>query len=321
MVKNAKILITGGCGFLGSYIAQALAGESTNTLVLFDKAVGDGTTGAQLGLTKLPNVTVIAGSILSEHDMSALPNDFDYIIHAAGFLGIHNVAENQLDNMDINILGSRHCLEVARRQQRLQMYVQFSTSEIYGVDSKDSKEDDDSVIKTVGARWTYATSKLAGEYYVKAYAQRYKVPGVIVRPFNVYGAHRLGGNAMTALITNALQNEPLRLSGDGQQVRAWCNVYDFRDALVALLTTDVAPGEAFNIGDDRFVLTMQELAERIISVTNSSSKIEIQHNDTEDVLQRKPHIAKARARLGYEPKVSLETGIQQVADWVAGASI
>ena len=317
MIRNSKILITGGYGFIGGHLADALSDKKLkNQIVIFDMNTGDQTTGSDLNLLSRTNVEIINGSILDSFDLVELQNDYDYIIHAAGFLGIHNVAEHQLLNMDIKLQGTKNCLEVAKQQVNLKKFIQFSTSEIYGVESRYSSEVDDSVIKTTGKRWCYAASKLAAEYYLKAYVQEYGLNAAIVRPFNVYGPHRYGSNAMTALISKAINNENINVSGDGEQLRAWCHIDDFCKGVIGLMETVTDPGDAFNIGDDRFCLSIYELANRIVRLTSSTSDIKILHNETEDVLERKPDISKAKNALAYSPSRDLNQGIIEVADWL-----
>lgn len=317
MIRNSKILITGGYGFIGGHLAEALSDEKLkNKLVIFDMNTGDQTTGSDLSLRLRANIEIIKGSILDSFDLVELQNDYDYIIHAAGFLGIDNVAEHQLLNMDINLQGTKNCLEVAKQQVNLKKFIQLSTSEIYGVESRYSSEVDDSVIKTTGKRWCYAASKLAAEYYLKAYVQEYDLAAAIVRPFNVYGPHRYGSNAMTALISKAINNENINVSGNGEQLRSWCHIDDFCNGVIGLMETVTDPGDAFNIGDDRFCLSIYELAKRIVGLTSSRSDIKILHNETEDVLERKPDISKAKNTLAYLPSRDLNQGIVEVADWL-----
>src|SRR5690606_13989881 len=189
---------------------------------------------------------------------------------------------------DINVLGTRNCLELAAQQVKRPHVLVFSTSEIYGSDCTEPDETDASIIPTTGKRWSYATSKLAAEYYLKAYIQQYNIRGSIIRPFNVFGPFRYGSNAMTTIVEKAIKNQPITISGDGTQVRSWCSVGDFCKGIIAILVGSTGNGAAYNIGDARNTLSMESLAKKIVSITNSSSKIIIAHNVTEDIALRIP---------------------------------
>ncbi len=316
MIKDSKILITGGLGFLGGNLADKLSDVNlSNQIVILDNNTSQKTTGSQLKLDEKLNIKIIHESILSPI-LETIGLDFDYIIHSAGFLGIDKVQDEQLLNLDVNILGSRNIFKFATKQNKLKMLVTFSTSEIYGVNSDLSAETDDSVIKTIGKRWTYATSKLASEYYLKAFVQEHALKANIIRPFNVYGAYRYGSNAMTSMIHKAINNEDILISGDGSQIRAWCNIQDFVSGVLSLLSKDNINNEAFNIGDDRSAISILELAELIVKVLDSKSKIVILGNNIEDVKTRRPDITKAKQLLDYNPKVDLSKGISEVAGWI-----
>lgn len=321
MIQNSEILITGGYGFIGSHIAKSLADASLgNSLTLFDTNTGPGTTGDDFGLDQYNNVTVVEGCVRETVDYARLPRNFDYIVSAAGFLGIDRVAEQQLETLDTNITGVRNSLEFAAEHDEKPFVLVLSTSEIYGVDCVGPSEDQPATIPSSGARWGYATSKLADEYYLRAYNQAHGVPGGIVRPFNVFGPHRYGSNAMTALVTRAVHDDELEISGDGQQVRSWCYIDDFCEGAIKVLEHRSDAVEAFNIGDDRNVFTMAGLAYEIIKAADSQSSVRILHSAREDVKYRVPNIDKARALLGYEPKADFEVAVHDVAQWVRFAA-
>lgn len=317
MIQNSEILITGGYGFIGSHIAKSLAEVSLgNSITILDLNVGPETSGVDLGLDQHDNVIVVEGSVVETQDYNQLPRNFDCIISAAGYLGVNRVAQQQQLTLDTNIAGTRNTLEFASQHTEKPLMVVISTSEVYGVDCASPTEDQPAVIPSTGQRWCYAASKLADEYYLRAYSQSHGIPGAIVRPFNVFGPHRYGSNAMTALVANALNDEELKISGDGQQVRSWCYIDDFCDGVVKLLGYRPDGIEAFNIGDDRYVFTMSDLAQQIIKIAGSRSKIKILHNDIEDVRYRVPNITKARELLGYSPQADFEISIDKVMQWM-----
>lgn len=318
MIESSKILITGGYGFIGAHLAQKLADpELNNKINVMDLRVDEGTTGHDLGLVNYDNIEITTGNVLDAASFEPLDPVFDHIIHAAGFLGIQKVAENQSLTLDTNILGTRNALEFAARHEGKPSVLYFSTSEIYGIQCAGPAENEPAVIPSDGARWCYATAKLAGEYYLRSYNQQHGVAGGIIRPFNVFGPYRYGSNAVTSLIARAVRDEDLEISGDGRQVRTWCYIDDFCDgALRVAKHSETSEGvEAFNIGDDNNVHTLAALAERIVALSGSSSKVVINGSEIEDVFYRIPDIDKAREKLDYDPTANFDESLTKVIDW------
>ena len=170
-------------------------------------------------------------------------------MHTAGFLGVQAVAEHPLLTMDVNILGTRNCLEFALGQDRMQRIVTFSTSEVFGTFANKATEGDMAMIPTDGDRWCYSTSKLASEQYTRAYGRDHDMPYTIVRPFNVYGPHRFGSNAVSRFTEAAVAGDRITVQGDGSQRRAWCHVDDFVGGVLAAMTQPGGLNEDFNIGN------------------------------------------------------------------------
>lgn len=319
MIQSSEILITGGYGFIGANLAQRLADpELGNQVTVMDILTAEGTTGHDLSLADHENIEVINGNVLDPESFGNLPRSFEHVIHTAGFLGIKDVAANQALTLDTNILSVRHCLDFAAAHTEKPSVVVFSTSEIYGIQCAGPAENEPAIIPTDGARWCYATAKLAGEYYLRAYNQQYGVPGGIIRPFNVFGPYRYGSNAVTALVNRAVNNQDLEISGDGRQIRAWCYIDDFCDGAIRVAEHGQSSDtiEAFNVGDDNNVLTMATLAESIVQLTDSDSKVVIMNDEVEDVFYRIPDLDKARNLLGYEPGADFEQSLMSVIDWV-----
>jgi len=196
----------------------------------------------------------------------------------------------------------------------LQRFVLFSTSEVYGVEAFNCKEEDPAIIPSVGSRWIYASSKCFSEHLLRAYIKEHKIFGTIVRPFNIYGPLRRGTNAMTALVNAALNGSDITVEGDGKQSRCWCYIEDAIDGMLKILLADYLNGEAFNLGNDSEPISILHLAEKICSLLNSPSEIKVLHNKHEDVLNRAPNINKARAILGFNPTTSLKNGIIKLSD-------
>jgi nucleoside-diphosphate-sugar epimerase len=315
MSNKEKVLITGGFGFMAAHLALALT-KGNFKVTLFDNSEWRTSSAFAIGLEKNNEVDRVLGSVLKPNDIDLLKDDFDYIIHAAGVLGIKKVAEQQILTMDVNISGTRHILDLASRQKALKRFVQFSTSEVYGQFASSPDEDQPFLIPGHGRRWCYATSKVAGEYLVNAFAAERNLSTVVVRPFNVYGAYRYGSNALTALAKNALAGEKLTISGTGQQTRSWCHISDYVQGVLSCLQAEGINGEAFNIGNDKNNISMFDLALLLCQIVESKSEIFVDGLDNEDVQFRKPNIDKARRLLHYEPQVDLRAGIEDLVKWL-----
>ena len=166
------------------------------------------------------------------------------------------------------------------------------------------------------ARWTYAVSKLAGEHLSMAYYKEFNLPTVSVRPFNVYGPGQTGEGALQIFIKKALKNEDISIFGDGNQIRAWCYVDDFVDGLMRCIENHDAIGHSFNIGNSRAVVTIYGLAQTVLRVLNSKSKIMFKPPLSADIELRIPSVEKAERILGFKAQHDLEYGIAQTAKWI-----
>jgi UDP-glucose 4-epimerase len=165
------------------------------------------------------------------------------------------------------------------------------------------------------ARWTYAVSKLAGEHMAHAYYHEFGLATCSLRPFNVYGPGQIGGGAIRAFIETVLAGEDLIIHGDGSQIRAWCYVDDLVDALLLVLERPEAVGEVFNVGNQRSVVTIFDLASRIRRLMGADVEIKFRPLHYTDVEMRIPNVDKARALLGWEPKVDLDEGLVRTIAW------
>jgi UDP-glucose 4-epimerase len=309
-ISDAKILITGGAGFIGSTVARRLA--ERNRLVIFDDFSRDAITGSELEHHK--NVEIVRGSVLDPEAIAPLMDGVDFVVHCAGIAGINTVHLRPVHTMRVNMVGSANVLEAASKAKSLQRIVCFSTSEVFGQIAMGASETDKSVIGAAGeARWTYAVSKLAEEHLTLAYHSQHKMPVTVVRPFNVYGPGQIGEGALKTFILRALRNETIEIHGDGTQIRAWCYVDDMVDATVLSLWHPKAIGEAFNIGNRRCVETIYGLANTVVRVLGSKSKITFVRKDYADVDLRIPSVSKADSMLGFEARVGLEEGIERTA--------
>ena len=313
MLKNKTIFITGGAGFIANTIIDRLITQ--NQIIVYDNFHRDTLTGSSLHGN--PNIFLVRGDVLDLSKLTAVMKGADVVIHAAGIAGIDTVIKNPVHTMRVNMIGTANMLEAALVNQIPDRIIDFSTSEVFGSMAFHSSEQDSTVTGSAGeARWTYAVSKLAGEHLAHAYYRQYTLPIVTVRPFNVYGPGQTGEGAMQIFIRSALQNEVLKIDGDGNQIRAWCFVEDFVDCIMRCLEEPAAIGESFNIGNSRATITILGLANTVCRVLKSDSKIIHEPPLSADIAIRIPSVEKAERLLGFKAKVDLDEGILRTAAWM-----
>jgi UDP-glucose 4-epimerase len=312
MLNNKAIFITGGAGFIANNLIKHYV--ENNKIIAYDNFHRDTLTKSELA--DHPNVTVIKGDVLDEKLMKEAMAGSDIVIHAAGIAGIDTVIKNPVHTMRVNMMGTAYALEAAY-QNKVERFLDFSTSEVFGSMAFKSSETDQTVAGSAGeARWTYAVSKLAGEHLAHAYFRQHQLPTVTVRPFNIYGPGQTGEGAIQVFIKKALRNETIHINGDGNQIRAWCYVDDFVDGGVRCIEDPHAIGESFNIGNARAVITILGLAESVIRVLKSESKIVFDPPLSADIEIRVPSVEKANEVLGFKAKVDLEEGVLKTAGWI-----
>ena len=312
MIQGKKILLTGGAGFIGTTLATRLVDH--NEIVILDNYHRNALRHTRL--SDHPNVTVIRGDVTDPDAAHAAAEGCEIIVHLAAIAGVDTVLRMPVDTMKVAILGTYNMLEAARQQPRLERFVDFSTSEVFGSYAYNVREADLTSLGAVGeARWTYAVSKLATEHLAHNYHKQFHIPAVSVRPFNIYGPGQIGEGAIHRFIVQALCDKDITIHNDGSQIRAWCYVDDMAAGLLACLERDEAVGQAFNIGNPRSVVTIYNLAMQIKRLSGSRSSISFVPWDQTDVALRIPNIEKARRLLGYEPQVDLEEGLQRTIQW------
>lgn len=312
-LKGGTIFITGGAGFIGSSIAGQLIEH--NEVVLFDNLERNSL--QDRAFRDHPNLRLIKGDVL---DLDGLARTLaavnpTHLVHCAAIAGIDTVIRSPVRTLEVNMVGTASLLRAAATQKRLQRIVCFSSSEVFGQSAFQSDEDGSAVVGAVGvARWSYAVSKLSGEHLAIAYHKELGLPTTVLRPFNVYGPGQVGEGALSIFIQRALKGLDLEIHGDGTQIRAWCYIEDMVRAVLLALQHPKAVGETFNIGNQRAVITVYGLANTVIRVVGSSSKVRFVRKDYADVELRVPSVRKALALLGFEAQIDLEEGVALTAE-------
>jgi nucleoside-diphosphate-sugar epimerase len=312
-ITDAKIFITGGAGFIATRITSLLAEE--NQILLYDNLHNNAL--QFTGLKNHKNVKLIVGDVRDvaklEHSVTA---DVNYIIHCAAIAGVDTVIQNPMKTLEVNIQGVFNILKAALRAKNLKRFIDFSTSEVFGQHAYNVDEFVMQPRVTIGeGRWTYAISKLAGEFITHSYHLEHGLPTVTVRPFNVYGPNQVGVGAIHHFVVRAIKGEDLIIHDDGSQIRAWTYVDDFIDGILRAMAKKKAIGKSYNIGNPRSVITIYNLAHLIRRLAKSNSKIRFKKMNFMDVALRIPNINQARKDLGFNPKVEIDEGLNKTIEW------
>ncbi|GAB2956760.1 GDP-mannose 4,6-dehydratase [Micromonospora polyrhachis] len=316
-MRGGTILVTGGAGFIGSHLVDALVARGDRVVVLDNLPAG-----RLSNLSRVaghPNFEFVQGSVLDEVIVDELVHRCDTVVHLAAAVGVKLIMEQPLKTFNTNIRGSQTVIAAAHRYQRKIMIA--STSEIYGKNSHGPlAETADRVIGSPAvARWAYSTAKAVDETLANAYHRERGLPTVVVRFFNVVGPRQSPHNGMVIprLVRQAIRDEPLTIYGDGSQIRCFTHVLDAVAALATLLDTEAAIGETFNVGNPEEV-SILDLAERIIKHSASGSQLRLVPYDTaysagfEDMERRVPDIGKLCALTGWRPGRTLDDILQDV---------
>lgn len=314
-----KYLITGGAGFIGSHLSDALIERGDSVVVLDNLTTGNRSNIAQL-LTH-PNFTMIEGSIL-DLDLVALTVQLvDHVLHFAAAVGVFNIVDNPLESLKTNLRGTENILEAANKYKREVLIA--SSSEIYGKNTGGplNEESDRILGSPLKSRWSYSEAKAIDESMANFYHLEKDLVIRIIRLFNTVGPRQVGhyGMVVPRFVSAALKNEPLTVYGSGSQSRCFCHVYDAVQGVLAVIDSDASIGDVFNIGNDQEI-TIENLARQIINVTGSTSEIskisyEAAYNHGfEDIPRRLPDISKINQAVGWTPKLSLDAIITDVAN-------
>jgi UDP-glucose 4-epimerase len=304
-------LVTGGAGFIGSHLVEALL-QRGDHVVAFDNLA----TGRLRNLDHLghhPNLRFVQGSVLDELAVDELMHACDAVVHLAAAVGVRLIVEEPLRSFTTNIRGSEIVIESAFRHRRPILLA--STSEIYGKNcSTPLSESDDRILgPTTTARWAYSTAKAVDEILAYAYHRERGLPTTVVRLFNTVGPRQSPayGMVLPRLARQAVTGEPLTVYGDGTQSRCFCHVADVVGALLGLLDNPAAVGGVFNVGS-REEVTILELAQRIVARAGSRSPIRlIPYDDAypsgfEDMQRRVPSTDRIQALTGWQPTRTLD---------------
>ena len=311
-----KYLITGGAGFIGSYLAEKLITRGDPVMV-FDNL----STGSAENLSGIENkIKFEQGDILDKAAIDKLVSESDYVVHLAAALGVFNIVNRPLESLKTNLQGSENVLEACDKHKKPVLIA--STSEIYGKNDKvPLNEEDDRIIgHPLKSRWSYSEAKAVDESLAYFYYLENKLPIRIVRFFNTVGPRQVGhyGMVVPRFVSAALKDEPLSVYGSGDQIRCFCHVDDAVRALLLVMDSEKAIGEVFNVGNNRQISIM-ELARKVIEITGSKSTIEkIAYEEAypegfEDMQRRVPDISKINRVLGWKPEINLDQIIKDIA--------
>lgn len=315
-----KILVTGGAGFIGSHLCEALLQRGDEVFVVDDLSTGSMEN--IIGLKGNPKFHYEIESIANKTLMAELVDRCEVIFHLAAAVGVKLIVEYPVNTIETNIYGTEVVLQLAAKKMKKVLIA--STSEVYGKsESTPFREDDDMVLgPTTKARWSYACSKAIDEFLSLAYYRERGLPVVIARLFNTVGPRQTGryGMVIPTLVRQALSNEPLTVYGDGKQTRSFTYVKDVVPAIIALSAHSDAVGQVFNIGNDREI-SIEQLALLIKKMTGSTSDIVYVPYDVayqegfEDMRKRVPDISKAKNLIGFNPSMNIEGIVQSVIEY------
>ena len=314
-------LVTGGAGFIGSHLCEYIISKGHSVIV-----VDDFSTGNLDNLKSIQNsskLTIVNGSILDKKLISGLIKKSDFCYHLAASVGVDKISRSPLESLEINIKGSEVVLRAAADAGVKTLLA--SSSEIYGKNLKmPLNENSDRVLGSPEiARWSYADAKSIDELYAFELYKNRSLPVIISRFFNTIGIRQSGsyGMVLPRFISAAVTDQPLIIYGDGTQSRTFCSVTDVVEALVLLMNSKEAIGQAFNIGSTNEI-TINDLAKKVIRITNSSSQtiyknfFEVFGENFEEPQRRVPEISKMKRVVGWQPKQSLDEAIKEIADYL-----
>jgi len=311
-----KVFITGGAGFIGSHLCDALLAEGKEVTILDNLS-----TGSKKNIAHLEGkIEVFQGDIRDQKLVESLVEKCDLVLHMAAALGVDNILENPIESISTNFHGSEVVLKAAVKYDK--RIVIASTSEIYGKNpNQPLSETDDRVVGTPQKlRWTYSDAKALEEATAYSLFVTKQLKVTTIRFFNTVGPRQTGkyGMVIPRFVQAAVENKPINIFGDGSQTRVFCHVYDATKAIKLLTSEEKSIGEVFNVGGVGEI-SILDLAKKIIKKLNSNSEIVFtNYSDAyqigyEDMQRRVPNISKIKALTGWQPENDLENIISDVS--------
>jgi len=314
-----KYLVTGGAGFIGSHLTEALLDGGHEVAVIADLSTGR--TENLAAVVAHPRFRFILGSVETSHDMGALMSWADTVYHLAAAVGVDLVVKHPVRTIETNVHGTENVFRYAA-QMRTKVIL-TSTSEVYGkaAASVFAESDDLLIGPPTHYRWAYAASKALDEFLALAYHKEKRLNAVVVRLFNTVGPRQVGryGMVLPRFVAQALAGAPLRVFGDGEQTRCFCHVRDTVRALIALDEPHEAEGGIFNVGTTT-PISINDLAARVIALCSSASEIvHVPYSEAyapgfEDMRRRVPDTRKLTELTGWQPERTLDEIIVEVRD-------
>jgi nucleoside-diphosphate-sugar epimerase len=315
-----RVLITGGAGFVGSHLSEALLERGDEVFVLDNLSTGS--IDNIVHLKSHPRFHYTIDTVTNEPVLAELIDRCDTVVHLAAAVGVKLIVEAPVHTIETNVHGTEVVLKHANKKKKLVLIA--STSEVYGKSvSVPFREDADLVLgPTQKHRWAYACSKMIDEFLALAYWKERKLPVIVLRLFNTVGPRQTGqyGMVIPNFVRQALSGQPITVFGDGTQSRSFTYVGDVVRAIVALINDPRAVGQVFNVGNGKEI-TIGDLAERVRTLAGSHSKIVLIPYDQayeagfEDMPRRVPDISKIHALIGYAPTVELDEMVERVIEY------
>ena len=306
-----KLLVTGGAGFIGSYLCEKLLGMGHSVISLDDLSTG--TISNLQTIIDNPSLKVIQGSVVDEKLVNDLIKDSDGCFHMAAAVGVKKILDDPIGSLETNLQGSHNVIKAAAKYGKRLLLA--STSEIYGKNpNQPLTEESDRVIGSpLLSRWTYSEAKAIDESMARAYYERDGLKVQIVRLFNTVGPRQSAayGMVIPRFFESALSNKDLQIHGEGNQRRVFCHVRDAVDGILSLWNTDEGMGQAFNVGGIEEI-SINELANKIVSMTKSRSKLsyipyhELRKKGFEDMERRIPNSDRLLQLTGWKAQYSLD---------------
>ena len=317
-----RVLVTGGAGFIGSHLADALIARGDHVVALDNFSTGS--TANIKHITK--NFEIIDGDIRNTDLINDTIKDVDLVFHMAAALGVNTILESPLESISTNIAGSEVVLNAAANHKKRILIA--STSEIYGKNPKQplNETDDRLVGSPQKIRWSYSDAKAIEEAMAFSLNQEKGLKVTTARLFNTVGPRQSAhyGMVVPRFVRSALNNEPISIYGDGTQSRVFCHVHDAIEALLALIGTDKTINDVYNVGGTGEI-TIKELADQVIKETKSQSTIEFIPYEKayapgfEDMQRRVPDISKIKQELNWAAKKNLSQIIADVAAHISNS--